>query len=160
MKPAAVKAPDLPVEQAADLAVLQAEAIGADPQPGAPDPVQAISLEQEFSGLTTALLAVVGPLFPSLKPIYTPEVIEAASSAVAAVCRKRGWLAGGVMGEYAEEVTALIVCGPLALASVQAVRGDLASMKAKAGAQASSAVSLAPTSASAPPDNVIILERG
>ncbi|MCK9991403.1 MAG: hypothetical protein RugAbin2_02417 [Rugosibacter sp.] len=159
---------EMSAEQAADLAALESDAVGQGVAPEQPGAMVEVGLGQELAGIATALLAVASPMFPSLKPIYTPEVIGAASEAIAGVCKKHGWLSGGVMGEYAEEITALVVCGPLAFATMQAVKVDLARMKAgeteteKPGAApwvTSAAVPPVPTSASAPPDNVVVLQR-
>lgn len=155
----------MPEEQAAEFAALNSAAVDANASPEAVQAAPVLpSLADELTGLVTALIAVASPMFPSLKPIYTPEVISAASGAVAAVCKKHGWLSGGVMGEYAEEVTALIVCAPLALATVQAVRSDLAAMKPKAAPVAAPVVA----AVTPPPDQPeaeapafsMVLERG
>jgi hypothetical protein len=120
-------------DQAAERAALQASATegegAAAPAAGqGAEVAPAEALAVEFAGIAGALLAAVGPMFPSVKAIYSEEVIKAAAASVAAVCVKHGWLQGGLMGEYAEELTALMVCGPLAVATVQAVKVDLARM--------------------------------
>lgn len=153
MNAPAEKAP-MSAEQAADLAALEAAAAGAQPAapvPGA-DPQaapQEISLDRELAGMAHALVAALAPALPSLKTIYTEEVIAAASASVAAVCRKHGWLEGGLMGEWSEEITCGMICVPLAITTAQAVKADLAVLKAKAGEaapQVGGAVSPAPTS--------------
>lgn len=123
-------------EQAADLAALSMAANEDQAGPPAPGEAQAQSvnvpdLAGEISGLLAVAVATLSPMFPSLKAIYTTETIGAASQAVAAVCQKRGWLSGGMMGEYAEEVTALAIVGPLALATYQGIKGDIAERKKK-----------------------------
>lgn len=105
-------------------------AAAAVPAAGAPVVDPAVAMAGEFAGLIGALVGVLAPAFPSLASIYTEQSIGAASHAVAAVCVKRGWLSGGIMGEYGEEIAALIVCGPLAVATWQGVKGDLAKMRA------------------------------
>lgn len=116
-------------EQAADLAALQAAA--NDGAPGAPAPAaepapQGPDLAREITGLVTAAVAALGPMFPSLKAIYTPEVTQAAAQSIAGVCDKHGWLQGGVMGKWGEEIACLAVVGPLAVATYQGVKADLA----------------------------------
>lgn len=107
-----------------------AAAVPAAGEPAAPVVNPAEAMAGELAGLLGALVGVLSPAFPSLAAIYTEQSIGAASQAVAAVCAKRGWLSGGIMGEYGEEITALIVCGPLAVATYQGVKGDLAKMQA------------------------------
>lgn len=125
-------------EQAADLAALQAQAMNEDQAshqapamaPAGPD------LAGEIAGIITVTVQTLGPMFPSLKEVYTKETTEAAAGAVAAVCNKHGWLSGGMFGEYGEEIACLAVCGPLALATYQGISADLAKHKAKAEAKA------------------------
>lgn len=132
-------------EQAADLAALQAAANDTDAGPvpgevGQDNAPPQIDLGQEIAGLMKVALATLGPAFPSLEKIYTPETIGAASESIAAVCRKHGWMQGGMMGEYAEEITCLFVVGPLALATVQGVKADIAARAKKPDASPQIAV--------------------
>lgn len=126
-------------EQAADLASLQAMAMDGQPGQGGavattePEPTGP-DLAKELAGLLTMAVATLGPALPSLREIYTEQTTEAAAAAIAAVCNKRGWLQGGMFGEWGEEIACLAVCGPLAVATYKGVTGDLA--KAKAAAKA------------------------
>lgn len=118
--------PDAPsAEQAADLAALRAAAT-PEAQPGALVEVEPAGpdLGTEIAGAVTMAVALLGPIYPSLKEIYTPETTQAAAGAVAAVCNKHGWLQGGMMGEYGEEITCLLIVGPLALATYKGVQAD------------------------------------
>lgn len=130
-----MKTQEMAAEQAADLAALQAAANENFPDtvtvPGQEPPPPPPDLAQELAGLMQMAVATLGPAFPSLKSIYTPETIGAASESIAAVCRKHGWMQGGMMGEYQEEVTCLFVVGPLALATVQGVKADIAARAKK-----------------------------
>jgi len=119
-------APAMTPEQAADFAALQAgaveqetEAAAMATEPAGPD------LAGEITGLVLAFVAIAKPILPSLEGIYTPEVTAAAAGAVATVCNKHGWLSGGMMGEWGEEVAAAIVIVPLAIATAKAVRTDI-----------------------------------
>lgn len=141
-------------EQAADLAALQAAAAEqpgampvsmAEPEPAGPN------LAQEITGIITVAVQTLGPMFPSLREVYTKETTEAAAGAIAAVCNKHGWLQGGMFGEWGEEIACVAVCGPLALATYQGVRGDLAKHKAKAEAKAGPLAVGADLTAPAPP---------
>lgn len=127
-------------EQAMDLAALEATAAeqpllpGQEPPPPPVDPQMALG--EEIAGIVLSVVAVLSPALPSLKKIYTPETTRAAGSAIAGVCVKHGWLSGGLMGEWSEEITAAVVVLPLAVTTYQAVKADVAELKAKAGPQA------------------------
>lgn len=127
-KPAAP--PQMSAEQAADLAALQAAADNEAPLPGAPEPVAVPNLAEELEGLTLGVVAILKPVFPSLSEIYTPDATKLAAGGVAAVCNKHGWMQGGMMGKWGEEIACAIVVGPLLVATVKGVRGDLAKMEA------------------------------
>lgn len=120
-------------EQQADLAALMASAADAPALPGAPAEPEPTGpdLQTEIAALLKVAVATLGPLFPSIKTIYTDETIGAASGAVAAVCDKRGWLQGGLMGEWAEEIAAAAVVGPLAFATYQGIKADIEARKPK-----------------------------
>jgi len=127
---------NLSAEQAADLARLQATADdqpllpGQEPPPLPVDPVAALA--DEIAGIVLSVTAVLSPALPSLKRIYTPETTKAAGVALAAVCNKHGWLSGGLMGDYAEEVSAAFILLPLAVTTYQGVKGDVENLKEKA----------------------------
>jgi hypothetical protein len=115
-------------EQAADFAALQAAAGPApgevqadeDQEQGRPE------LAQEIAGLVQAAVGMLAPMFPSLPGIYTPEATQAASVAVAGVCNKHGWMQGGVMGKWGEEIACVAIVGPLAFATYQGIKADIA----------------------------------
>ncbi|GGI16911.1 hypothetical protein [Oxalicibacterium faecigallinarum] len=126
-----VQEQEMPGEQAAELAALTAMAGEGQPQPGATTPEQeqqapGVSLSQEIAGALAMMVGVVGPMFPSVKEIYTKEVCQAVGEAVEPVCIKHGWLADGIGGKYGEELMALMVVGPLAYATYVGVAGDIA----------------------------------
>lgn len=129
---AASDAPTASAEQAADLAALQAMATGESGQAVAVVPEeQGPTLQEEIAAAMGMAVAMLGPMFPSLRTIYTPETMGAASGAIAAVCDKHGWLDGGFMGQYGPEIACLAIVGPLGFATYQGVRGDLAEMAKK-----------------------------
>lgn len=108
-----------------------AEAIAADvvtaSQPAAALPVvdPVAVLADEVAGIVTAVVAALSPMLPSLQGIYTDATTRAAASAIAAVCVKRGWLAGGIFGEWKEEISAAMILIPLGMATYQGVMADL-----------------------------------
>lgn len=118
-------------EQAAELAALQALAgpvPGQEEGEGEGEQEAAIvpDLAQEIEGLVQAAVGMLAPLFPSLQGIYTPEATKAAAAATAAVCSKHGWMQGGMMGRWGEEITCAIIVGPLAFATYHGVKADIA----------------------------------
>lgn len=123
-------------EQAADLAALetaaneqaQAQALAQQPEPG-PD------LAKEIAALVSVAVATLGPLFPSIPATYTPEVTKAAAQAVAAVCHKHGWLQGGMMGRWGEEIACAAIVGPLAYQTAQGIKADMAARERPKEAQ-------------------------
>lgn len=133
MKPEQVR--ELPAEQAAELAALEAQAGPVEGQAGrvAEPAAPAVDLAAEIKALTLAFVGMAAPILPSLPTIYTEETTAAAAGAVAAVCNKHGWMQGGLMGDYGEEIAAAVVLLPLALATYRGVSGDIAAMKKKPG---------------------------
>lgn len=117
-------------EQAADLAALQAAAAATDTPPATTDQAEAEAprpdLATEIAGMVTVAVATLGPMFPSLKDTYTPEVTQAAAQAIAAVCNKHGWMQGGLMGKWGEEIACAAIVGPLAFQTYQGIKADLA----------------------------------
>lgn len=130
-------APALDPEMAAELAELSREAGAEPPPPGSPEAVAAeeaasrptVDLAGEIAGLLLTVSAVLKPALPSLAAIYTAENCQAAGAAVAAVCQKHGWLQGGIVGGFGEELAALAVLGPMAVSTYSGVKSDLAAAK-------------------------------
>lgn len=123
----------MPDERAADFAALQAAA--GEQETAQLEAAQALEperpdLAKEIGGMLTLFVGMVGPLFPSLKEIYTEQSIAAVSGAAAAVCDKHGFLQGGIGGKYGEEIMLLIVAGPMAYATYTGIAGDLAARRA------------------------------
>lgn len=104
-----------------------AAAPAAAPPAAAPAPDGTAALiagtAAEVSGLVGILAGVFAPAFPSLATLYTPEVVARVGQAVAPVFVKRGWTIGG---KYGEEMAALAVVAPLALATFHGIKADLA----------------------------------
>lgn len=125
------KAAPASAEQSADLAALRA---AADEQAAALAPVEPAGpdLAQEISDALGIVVGILGAPLPSLREIYTDQVRGAVSASVAAVCQKHGWLQGGVMGKWGEEIACAAVVLPLAYATVKGVKGDIEAIKAAA----------------------------
>jgi len=127
-------APEQSGEQMQDLAALHAMASDAPPLPGdAPEPSEPekAPLADEISGMLKMLSAVVAPFFPTVAEIYSAERCDAIGEGVAPLCRKYGWLEGGIGGKYAEEIMAAVIVLPVAWSTVEAVKGDLAARRPK-----------------------------
>jgi len=140
MNPDNIELAQLSAEQAADLRRLE-QAASEEATEGADEAAQqeaqsqidhGAMLTDEIAGMLLSVAAVLSPAFPSLGRIYTPEASKAAGAAVAGVCVKHGWLGGGLMGEYSEEITAAFILIPLAVATHQGVKGDINALKEKA----------------------------
>lgn len=121
-------------EQAAELAALQAAAGGGyEGQLQQQEQQQAMGererLAGEIAGLVLAFVSIAKPILPSLETIYTPEATGTAAAAVAGVCVKHGWLAGGLLGDWGEEIAAAVVLVPMALATAQGIKADIAAKK-------------------------------
>lgn len=128
------KAPSMSAEQAADFAALQSAASEAPPAPGEQqeqEQHQGPDLATEIAGLAAVAVATLSPLFPSLKETYTQEVTKAAAQAIAAVCDKHGWMQGGMMGKWGEEIACAAIVGPLAFQTYQGIKSDLAARAPK-----------------------------
>jgi hypothetical protein len=127
---------DMSDEQRADFSALRAGAAEEMAHPGQEQDIQGPDLAGEITGLVLMLVAVANPMFPSLSGIYTKEATAQAAAAIAALCRKHGWLQGGLAQGHGEEVAAAIVLLPLAWATYSGVKGDLQKAKGKEAAQA------------------------
>lgn len=86
-------------------------------------------LASELTGAILLLVACAAPAFPCLPGIYTQETTEKASAVIAALCRKHGWLQGGLAQGHGEEMAAAIVLLPLAYVTYTGIRGDLDAKK-------------------------------
>lgn len=120
-----------------ELDALQHEAVAVDAEnaqpavePVAAEPVQPVNEAAEIVGLLTILAGLFTPVFPSLAKIYTPQTVQSLADAAVPVMQKRGWTTGEFLGKWAAELALAAVAVPVALATVQGVRADLAAAKA------------------------------
>lgn len=118
----------------AELDALQGEAAAVDeliaPQVVEPQqdaqPPQAANEAAEIVGLLTIASGLFAPVFPSLQKIYTQETMQQIAAAAVPVMNKHGWSTGDVLGKYAEELALAAVALPVALATLQGVKADIA----------------------------------
>ena len=127
-----IQGAEMPGEQAQDFAALERMAGEAAP-PGeagaeAAEPARA-PLDAEISGLLQMLSKVVAPILPTVAEIYTAETCATIGAAIAPVCIKHRSMQDGIGGRYGEEILAAAVVLPIAWATVEAARGDLAARK-------------------------------
>lgn len=96
-----------------------------------------VSPGQELAGMLQALAMVVRPVLPSVAAIYTPETCAGIGAAIDPVCAKYGWLQGGF--QWGAELQAAIVVVPTVIATSEAIRHDVAALKAAKAAKEAAA---------------------
>lgn len=111
-------------------------------------------LQAELSALFMLAAQTVGTIYPSVKENCNQQAIDALASVWSAVCNKRGWLQGGIGGEYAEEIAAAAVTLPLGFAIYKGIQADIQSRQrdTKQAEQPSIAPSMPATDEAAPLD--------
>ncbi|MTV36274.1 hypothetical protein [Duganella radicis] len=120
-----------------DALMMQAGAVDAQIAATAPEAVQAAEEQQVLlsvadenkRGVLLVLgtaLPVLGKLYPSLLAVYTDEAQAAIAETVGPLLAKHGIDLKDFGGNYREEIAAALVCGPIAWATVQAVKADIA----------------------------------
>ncbi|MEH6434236.1 hypothetical protein [Massilia sp. DD77] len=121
--------------------MLQADQLDGEQAAQAPEALQAAQEEAQAVTLADAnrqgvamILGVSVPilskLYPSLAEVYTPEACEAVSASLGPVLAKYNVNLAEWGGKYQEEIGALFVCGPIAWATVQGVKADIAARAA------------------------------
>lgn len=78
------------------------------------------------TGVLEMAAPMISPLYPSVAAVYTPEVCAQVGGALGPVMAKYGIDLGEWGGRYKEEITALFVCVPVALATLKAIKADVA----------------------------------
>lgn len=122
-------------EQLDALEVEAAAVDGANAPPGAaPAEEQQPQIDEagQIAGLLTILANMGAPMFPSIGRIYTQQTIGQIAGVLEPVFVKHGWSVSNAFGKYAEEFAALAVILPVALATYQGIREDMAAAAAKA----------------------------
>lgn len=70
---------------------------------------------------------LLGTMYPSIAVIYTDEVQSRVAASLGPVLSKYGIDLADVAGSYGPEIAALMVCGPLAMATIAGVKADIQS---------------------------------
>lgn len=83
------------------------------------------------AGVLEMAAPMIAPLYPSVAAVYTPQVCEQVGGALGPVMAKYGIDLGEWGGRYKEEITALFVCVPVVMATMKALKADVAARAAK-----------------------------
>lgn len=70
-------------------------------------------------------MPLLGALYPSLPEIYTEPTRAAVAASLGPVLQKYGINMNDWGSAYKEEIRALMVCGPIAWATVQGIKADI-----------------------------------
>ncbi len=120
-------------EQAADFALLESgareEETAVIAGQGEAQAVAAVELNKEIAGALLMVSRMVAPALPSVGALYTEEVCNTLGNSIAPVCEKYGWLQDGIGGTYGPEILCLCIVGPIAWATVEAAKTDIAARK-------------------------------
>jgi hypothetical protein len=127
------------MSETAELDSLMIEAKGIDGDLAAQAPKAIAEAQEQAAAVTLAesnsqgvkmvlavSLPVLGKLYPSLVDVYTPEACEAVAASLGPVLADYGVDLQQWGGRYQHEIAAAIVCGPIAWATVQAIKTDIA----------------------------------
>jgi hypothetical protein len=115
----------------------QAAAVDGDLAAQAPEAIEAaqelqavVSLAEENAQGVQMILGLAVPvlsrLYPSLADVYTDEACTAVAGSLGPLLAKYGVSLKDWGGKYQEEIGAALVCGPMAWATVQAIKTDIA----------------------------------
>lgn len=119
---------------------------GDTPAPDAPV-VAAETWEDWRDAIVVARAWAVGP-YPALAAVYTDGNINQLAQAIFAVCKKRGWSLAFLWIAWKEEITLLLIAGPL-------LRDTARIVKAGKGKAAAPEVAAPGASAAPPPEGAL-----
>lgn len=125
----------------------QASELDGEQQALSPEAVQAeqdalavVGLADQNAGALALILGTAVPilskLYPSLEAVYTEEACQSIVGSVSPVLAKHGVDLSQWGGAYREEIGAVMVCAPIAWATVQAVKADITAREAANAQQA------------------------
>lgn len=117
---------------AAAAAAIEAEAAPPAVQPEA-EAAPAADVAGEVAALLKTAAAMLTPAFPCLAEIYTDATCRQLGEAAAPVMAKYGVSVGGLFDRWGAEITLGAVALPVALATYQGVKADLASRNKRPG---------------------------
>lgn len=111
-------------------AALDAEAAPQPIDAATGQPIAPTDYGTEAAMLLSTLVLIAAPFFPSIPRIWTDAKRKAVAAAAAPVMEKYGFTLGDFMGAYKEEITLLVVAGPVILETIDGIKADRAAAKA------------------------------
>jgi hypothetical protein len=140
----------------------QAKSLDAEVVANSPDALaaaeeheQALTLAQSNAAGVVAIfdiaLPLIFPMFPSLEQVYTADAQKAIAMSMGPLLAKHNIDLKEAGGKYKEELVAVMVCGPVALATYKGIKADIAERAGapKALEHAPAGAALAPPKAGA-----------
>lgn len=136
------KGPALPADILAQAAALDAAANGGVDIPGAanssvtvPAAISAEKIASDVEGLLLMAVGMLGPMFPKLANVWTPETCNRVAAATVPVLIKRGWIPD--FGAWGPEIMLCIAVAPLVGPTADALKLQAEPKKPAAPAQVS-----------------------
>jgi hypothetical protein len=114
---AAAGEPDAAVAQLEQKEADQAQAVMDQ---GTTENVQAVMLMLQLA------VPLLSKLYPSIGDVYTEDACVSVASSVGPVLTKYGVSLGDMGGKYKEEITMVVVCWPIAAATYEGIKSDIA----------------------------------
>ncbi len=118
---------------------------------------EAVMMVEQNTGQVRMILALavplLGKLYPSLEQIYTPSTCDQVAGTLGPVLTKYGISLGDLGSQWGEEIAAVLVCGPIAVATYQGIKADI---EARAEPVPKAVASTAPQGVAARPETVTL----
>lgn len=116
--------------------LMQADALDGDARAAGPEAMLQNAAEEEAAmvsdqnvGQVRMILAVavpvLGKLYPSIEQIYTDATCDQVAGTLGPVLSKYGVNLGDLGSKWGPEIAAVLVCGPIAVATYQGIKGDI-----------------------------------
>lgn len=107
----------------------EAAAAGPEAMMAAQAQAEAVMLADQNTGQVRMILALaiplLGKLYPSLTAIYTDPTCDQVAGALGPVLTKYGVNLGDLGNQWGEEIAAVLICGPIAVATYQGIKADI-----------------------------------
>lgn len=116
--------------------LMQADALDGEAAAAGPEAMmaqqqqaEAVMLTDQNTGQVRMILALavplLGKLYPSLVDIYTDPTCDQVAGTLGPVLTKYGVNLGDLGSQWGEEIAAVLVCGPIAVATYQGIKADV-----------------------------------
>lgn len=126
-----------------EILALGADAIDAQTAAGEPGAMQAAqegAAQQDEAQNNVSQIALMlaiavpllGKMYPSIATIYTEQAQAQVSAALGPVLTKYGVSLSDIASSYGPEIAAALVCVPLAMATIDGVKGDILASRKQA----------------------------